>query len=187
MDAHATHLTTLKVLCLALLTLIVACGVRVNGDGSAAGDAAEENEFVGMVDGDYALQVTSNDAECRRYDDGDLVEVEYAAEGGDADGLHVHLIASGDLASGTAITPDNSTTERFFDLRVTTPAGRQYAFASQRPPYGYDAAALTITQASDWVTSGRLWVETLTATDGSESGNGGGLGFRGSFRCRRWQ
>lgn len=185
MEAQAAQFTGLKVVCLALLFFTLACGVHVKNNDAEGQDHGANNELVAMLDGDIATQFSTYDAVCERsrY----LTTVDFTVPSGEAAGMHVRITATGELEAGEAITPDNSTNEKDFGVLIATKEGGDYTFSSHNPPAGYTAAALTITQASDWVTSGRLWVETLAPRVGSQSGNGGGLGFRGSFRCQRWQ
>ena len=185
MEAQAAQFTVLKVMCLALLSFIVACGVRVRDDDAEANGPDSKNELVAITDGDVATQFSTYEAVCERsrY----LTTVDFTVPEGEAAGMHVRITATGELEAGEAITPDNSTEEKDFQVLVETRDGGYYTFDSFNPPAGYTAAALTVTQASDWVTSGRLWVETLSPAAASGSRNGGGLGFRGSFRCQRWE
>jgi hypothetical protein len=171
-------------LLLCLSASLTGCGIEVKDDDLEDGEGgAEVNEVSALLDGENGMELESRAVTCREVS-GDAFVVDFdgdASGSPDAQGIKLRLEVVGDLDEGDALTPDNSSLDRFFDLRLATPDGA-YRYDSldtggaAAPGY----AALTVLEAGDITTRLRLWIEGLAG------GGQDGSGFRATFTCNRW-
>jgi hypothetical protein len=188
LDMLTTKLLMLGVI-LGVLTMTSGCGVRVDDPDERREDGDQgRHELVAVVDGGYAADVTSSAFTCERSGD-DQLDVALTVPDGPQAGLEIGLRALGPLGRGDAITGDNSTGERSFALTLRTPTGKVYRYDSLGGLGAGAHGALTVTEASDFTTGMRVWVDgldpTLTAAGAKPSADA--VDVRATVQCHEWR
>lgn len=197
METQALHMVSAKALTIAILALLAtACGIKIEDDGKDDADTevddddqAGKNQLILITDGAYSVELTSTEVECQRLVDGQVLDLRFRHKGDGIDrGLAIDLRVAGEFDSGDALTPDNSSKDRFFDFALRTPAGESFAFTSTgfgdgpKPDY----AALTTLESSKYESSGRIWIENLPAATPEPDGTVRKLSVRGTYECSDW-
>ncbi len=190
MDFTQMHLLAAKLACLLLILGSAGCGMQVDSkddDQDAPPSGPTGNQMLITTDGGYSLNLNTSDAICRRSVGDQVLTVAFRQDSGDDAGLAVTLTATGTLNTGEEVGDSAADPSRFFEFQLLTPAGASYHFLSSNAATNGEpgpSGALTVLDASDFTTSGRVVVSGVA---GANDPAGPTLAVQGSFDCATWE
>ena len=174
---------------------MTACGIHVHDSDMEDSEPVPENHlmFTAQSTKDLnTLDADSRQLKCRRMVEGRILRLEF--QGGEAGDGRLGILLAGKLDEGMALTPDNSSMDRFFEISLERSDGRYYSFSSENgaSQEGGAYGALTITEVGKYHLAGRIFIRGMPESvmgsaygpDSREPADQ--LEFKGSFSCRNF-
>lgn len=157
------HIFSFKLSAFLMALMPLSCAIELEeGSGESSSAPGNEHELIAVFEEAYAARITSDDFVCERHGkDGEVLYVALDVKEGPEAGLRLAFQLVGLPEEGAALTPDNSSHERFFEITMTNPQGVIYRYHSFADRDLGPRGAMTVVRSSEFVRGVRLWVDDV--------------------------